>query len=412
MRAGALLFTVVLPAALLGCPSTNPSVADTPDARESPQASAVPAPLATVPTTTASAPGPVTLTGATSAVPLRGDERLGGEPLSRDPVGYTLSAAFHASELIGPPRAPEVNQAGIEAARKRTELRLAIDLTPARMRVAIVGTGFVLPPETELRARVDRPGHVVVWPGGTTYRPLPPGALRALFGERRFDVAPITAAELTPRDDPGKHIGIRTRKVEVATRAANATFEIGKLLDAGEGGPLLCRMLLDLVNALPSTPLCAADEVPVRAELRWTSRGSISFELTGVLRKTDVPSIPVPPSAASYAPGAPPASAVHPMLAPAELAAFRLNPIDVPTPANTRTEDLVVWNPTVQLRVLYVDGVPVAWAAPGARDTLVGLQRGKYVMQWRTFLGDAVDAPFVQVVPGVVEVGNPDAGPR
>jgi hypothetical protein len=370
----------------------------------------MPAPLANAPTTTASAtPASTTMSGMLPA-PLRGDERLGADPAGRDAVGYSLSAVFHPADLIGPPRAPEVNAAGIDAARKRTELRLAFDLTASRLRVSVVGTGFVLPPETELRSRIDRLGHVVVWPGGTTYRPLPPGALRALFGERRFDVAPMTSAEITPRDEPAKRIGIKARKVDVTTRAAKATFEIGKLVDLGEGGILVCRMLLDLINAQPPPAMCTTDEVPVRAEIHWTSHGSLSFELTGVLRKTDVAPIVVPPSAASYSAGAPPASAVHPMLTPTELAAFRIGPVDMPPPGQVTSEQLVVWNPTVQLRVLYVDGVPVAWAAPGARDTLIGLQRGKYTMQWRTFLGDAVDAPFVQTVPGVVEVGGADGG--
>lgn len=384
---------------------------DTPDARESPQASAMPAPLANAPTTTASA-GLAANAATGTAAPLRGDERLPSDGAGRDAIGYSLSAVFHPADVIGPPRAPEVNALGIDAARKKTELRVAIDLTTSRLRAAMVGTGFVLPPETELRSRIDRPGHVVVWPGGTMYRPLPPGALRALFGERRFDVAPLTPAEIVPRDEPGKRIGIKTRKVDVATRAAKATFEVGKLVELGEGGVLLCRLLLDLMNAQPGAGLCTTDEAPVRAEIHWTAQGSIAFELTGVLRKTDVAAIAVPPSAASFASGAPPASAVHPMLTPAELAAFRVGPIDVPPPGQITSEQLVVWNPTVQLRVLYVDGVPAAWAAPGARDTLIGLQRGKYVMQWRTFLGDSVDAPFLQAVPGLVEVGNPDAGQR
>src|SRR5689334_4561410 len=122
-------------------------------------------------------------------------------------------------DLSGPPHAPEVNVAGLDAARKKTELRLAIELGATRMRVALLGAGWVLPPETELRARSDRYGHVVVWPGGATYRPVAPGALRALIGERRFDVAPVTPAELVTKEDVGKRIGIRTRKVDVATRA-------------------------------------------------------------------------------------------------------------------------------------------------------------------------------------------------
>ena len=61
--------------------------------------------------------------------------------------------------------------------------------------------------------------------------------------------------------------------------------------------------------------------------------------------------------------------------------------------------------------MLYVDGLPAAWAAPNARGELHGLKRGKYVAQWRTFLGDAIEQPVTQTVPGTAQVGAvPDAG--
>jgi hypothetical protein len=252
----------------------------------------------------------------------------------------------------------------------------------------------------------------VVWPGALTYRPLAPGALRALLGERRFDVAPVTPAEIVAKDDLGKRIGIRTRKVEVATRAAKATFEIGRLPDLGEGGILLCRVLLDLMNASPSSAVCGDGELPVRAELRWTAHGSIGFELTGVLKKVDMPtaSLFVPPTNAVFAASPLTAAGVQTTLSAAELAAFRTGPVDVPTGPHPSDGGLIVSNPTEQLRVLQLDGIPVAWAAPGARDVIQGLHRGRYVAQWRTFLGENIDPPVTQSVPGTTPQGAPDAG--
>ncbi len=411
----ALLFLALLLGTGACRPSSTSTVDNTPDARESPQASAQPAPLAIQPTTTQSAQ-PTTAEKALPP-PLRGDEQIGADSLSKEPVGYTLSASFRQAEVIGPARAPEVNAMGLEAARKATELRLAIELIPTRMRVALAGHGFVLPPDTEIRARSDRFGHVVLWPGGVTYRPLAPGSLRALFGERRFDVAPITPAEIVTRDEAGKRIGIKTRKVEVTTRAARASFEVGKLDGAGEGGILLCRLLLDLMNAPPATPVCTTDEVPVRAELRWVSHGSLVFELTGVLRRTDVPvsTLLVPPPSATFAALPMPVSGVEQLLGPSELAAFRTNPVDVPPAAGVNGDDLVIVNPSVQLRMLFVDGVPIAWAAPGARDVVKGLHRGRYVAQWRSFLGESVEPAITLPVPGVAQVGQvaaADAGAR
>ncbi|MDB4945982.1 MAG: hypothetical protein JWP97_5516 [Labilithrix sp.] len=397
--------------ALLACRS--PASGDGPeDAMASPQASAMPAPLAS-PQAPPSAAPVVMPEGGPPPVALRGDVALGPDTLARETIGYTLSAVMRPSDVPGPPKAPEVNAAGLEAARKKTELRLAIDLSPSRMRLALVGSGWVLPPDTELRSRADHYGHVVVWPGGLMYRPLAPGALRALFGERRFDVAPITAASLVARDDVGKRLGIRTRTAEVSTRAAKATFEIGRLPDLGEGGTLLCRVLLDLMNAPPGTPLCADGELPMRAELRWTARGSLSFELTGVLKKADMPTttLLVPPAAAVYAATPLTPSGVQLDLSPQELAALRTGPVDVPPPAHGGSESgLVIANATDQVRLLLVDGIPVAWAAPGAKDIVPGLHRGRYVGQWRTFLGESFEAPFTLIVPGTAAVGAPDAG--
>lgn len=390
--------------------------ADTSDAPASPQASAIPAPLANAPTTTSSATAVVvTPDSGPPPVPLRPDLPLASDSAARDSsIGYTLSAILRPGDLVGPPRAPEVANGGLDNARKKTELRIAIDLAPARMRVAPLGPAWVLPAESEIRARADRYGHVFVWSAGASYRPLAPGSLRALVGERRFDVAPITHATVVPRDDAGKRIGVKTRFVDVSTRAAKASFEIGRLSDLGEGGILLCRMLLDLMNAPPSTALCGDSELPMRGELHWTGKGSLAFEVTGVLKKTDMAmtGLLVPPSSATFVSTPLPASGVNAILAPQDLAAFRTNPVDVPANTAIGGDSLVVHNTTDQLRVLHIDGIPVAWVAPGARDVVPGFLRGRYVAQWRTFLGDIVDPPVAQSIPGLAQVGAADAGVR
>ncbi len=385
----------LLALAFVGC--KTPSTAEVPDAATSPQASAMPAPLANAPAAASSAKD--------DAVPLRGDIALETDGPSRDAVGYTLSGVFRQVDVIGPVRAPEVNNAGLDAARKKTELRVAIDMAGSRMRVALSGHGFVLPPETELRSRMDRYGHVVVWPGGETYRTVPPGALRALLGERRFDVAPIAPAEIALKDDQGKRIGVKTRRADVATRAAKATFEIGRLVDLGDSGVLLCRLLLDLMNAPPQAPLCGEGELPMRADIHWTTKGGLTFELTGVLKKTDPAVIGVPPSGAAFTSAPFPVSGVQPLFAQTELLQFR-NPEPNGAPPAPDPDGMPVVNASDELRMLFIDGVPVAWAAPNARDTLRGIPRGKYVTQWRTFLGDGVDVPLTQTVP----VTTSDAG--
>lgn len=413
MRAAPSLRRVVVVCAAILAACNGAPRGDQPDAAASPQASAMPAPLAVAPVTASALPASMP-EGGPPPVPLRGDLALPADTLPRESVGYTLSAVFRPADVVLPPRAPEVSLAGIDAARKKTELRLAIDLLPSRMRVALLGPGWVLPEDTELRARADRYGHVVVWPGGASYRPLAPGAMRALLGERRFDVSPIVAADVVDRDETGKRIGIRTRKVEVSTRAAKATFEVGRLPDLGEGGVLLCRLLLDMMNAPPQAPVCGLDELPLRAELRWTTHGSFGFELTGVLKRSDVAGagLLVPPASAAFANAPMPASGITTFLTPPELAAFRTGIVDVQAGPYAQAEGLVVANASDELRVLTIDGVAVAWVAPGARDVVRGLSRGRYVSQWRTFLGDSVEPPVAQTVPGIAQIGGADAGAR
>jgi hypothetical protein len=435
---GARVLTKALAVAAipLACRASPPGP-DVPDAPASPQAKAEPAPLASIPAIPASSQPPVlaSLDGGSLPAPLRGDQSLGADLVGKDaPVNaYELVAVFHAADVPLPPKAPEVSLPGIEAARKETEAALTIDLAPTRARFVLDGPGFALAPGTELRARVDRYGHVVLAPDGETYCVAAPGALRALLGERRLDVAPLAAAEITSGGEGQKRLGRVTRKVDVATRAAKAAFEIAHVGDLGEGGALVCRALLDLVNAPPSMPLCGEGDVPLHVELRWTTpstpaigvvrasvSGAIVFDTVSLARRTDLPaqSLAAPPSASAFANGvAPKASEV--LLSPSELAAFRTGPVDVAPPsppgaglhpAPPAEPTLTLVNSTDELRFAWIDGVPVAWLAPGAHETLRGLVRGRYLLQWRTFLGDALDPPQTITLPAISDLGGSDAG--
>ena len=382
--------------------TTTPEVAD---ALASPQASAVPAPFANTPTATTTSTVALFEAGP-PPVPIRGDDPLPADALPREVVGYTLSAVLRAHEVHAPPRTPDVNVQAIEAARRKMEPRFAIDLSPTRMRVVLAGPGFPLPADTELRARTDRFGHVVVWPGGGSYRPVGPGTLRALLSERRFDVAPLSTPDVVAKDEAGKRIGIRTRRVEIVTRAAKGLMDVGRLPDLGEGGVLLCRMLLDMMNGAPGAPTCGADELPLRAEISWTGQGGVHFEVTGVLRRPDMATGPLatPPGGATYTRAPMPIGGVTPMLAAVDLATLRQG-----APGE---EGLVLSNPTRELRMFLLDGIPVALVAPNATDTLRGLPPGKYVAQWRTFLGEEIELPVTQQVPGISTAGTVDAGSR
>jgi hypothetical protein len=408
LAAAALTAAVLATAAC----SRGPSSTDPPDAPASPQAKAVPAQLANVPPVPASGAVATNLDAGPPPVPLRGDRGVSVDVVgAKDLVGFTLQAALRASDAPPPTRSAEVSLAAIEAARKRGEPRLTVDFAGARARIAL-GAGFVLPSGTELRARVDRYGFLVVEPEAPVYRVAPPGSLRALLGDRRLDVAPISPADLATRGEGARRLGYRTRKVELVTRAANATFEIARVPDTGDGGTLLCRALLDLVNAPPSTPLCGWDEVPLRAELRWSKHGSLTFEASSLVRRTDLAPLALacPPPTLAFLPSPPAPSPGETWLTGAELAALHGQPLDVGDAGVDPAQGLVLLNTTDELRIAWLDGAPVGWVSPGGRVRLPTLLRGRYAVAWRTFLGDAPDPTEVTTVPGASRVGPADAG--
>jgi len=366
------------------CKSPSSSSGDPLDTPASPQAKAEPAPLANIPAQSNGGAGaaPLTLDGGSPPTPLRGDRPVAADPPPRDNGAYELLAVLRPSDIPGPPKGPDINVAGFDAARKKTD--------------AVVSIG------TELRARVDRYGHVVLNPDGTAYRVAAPGTLRALLGERRLDVAPLSGATLESAGDGPKRLGRPTRRVEVATRAARATFEITHLPDVGDGGALICRALLDLMNAPPSTPLCGDGDVPLHVDLRWTAPPPRRADISAQVFAT-------PPASAAYEESLPDDRALV-LLTPAELTTMRTTAPDAPGVDAGPTPTLALVNSTDELRFVWLDGIPIAWLAPGARESIRTLARGRYSLQWRTFLGDAIDAPQTVTLPATSDVGGAEAG--
>ena len=369
---------------------------------------AIPAPLASVPTTTANASTVAPFDGGPPPQPLRPDQPAPPDLLPvRELAGYTLAATLHAGDLPPPPRGAEYAAGAVEAAKKKTEPRLDIDLGASHLRMVVASAGFVLPMGTEIRGRGDRYGHVVLTPDGSTYRVAGPGALRALMGERRFDVAPLSAAVVNPGGEGARRLGYRTRKVELVNRAAHATFEIAHVADAADSGTLICRALLDMMNAPPSTPLCTLDEMPMFAELRWTTRGALVFTATAIVRRLDLTAtaLAAPPASANFANGPLPGSGSEILLSSAELHALRTGE----HLAEGRPV-LTLINPTDVLQFAWLDGVPIAWLAPGARAEVSQLSKGRASVEWRTFLGDVVDPARPVTLPALSEPGGTDGG--
>jgi hypothetical protein len=387
-----------------GCDKAQSDSAENPS--PSPNASILPAPLAP-----AAQALPEALRVPAVAVPLRLDQPLEADSLTaRDVTGVTLEGEWHYADLLGPLKTAEVNLPGIENARKLTALRWTVDLSATgRLRVLLTSRAFPLGNGTELRSRIDRQGHVLVWPGGREYRVLPAGAVRTLLAERRADAIPLIQPQVGDASEGTRRAGLRTQRLEMATRAGRLSMEKAKIAAAGEGAILFCRLLAEIVAIDPALAPCAADEVPVRAHYTWPNGNGIVFEVSAIADKVEHPAsrLMVPPPDATYVPTGLPRDTTGVFLTRDELLAFRTKPIDTGPnkPSGAPTEGLGALNGTELLRYLFVDGVPVAWVLPYREQQVVGLVRGRYVVQWRTFLADAVEPPKTIELPTRISFG-------
>jgi hypothetical protein len=299
-------------------------------------------------------------------------------------------------------------------ARRKSEPSLTVDLMPGHARAVLI-QGFVLPDGTELRARADRFGYVVIRPEGDSYRVASSGALRALLGEGLFDAAPQSSAEVLSRGEGARRLGRSTRRLEVTTRVAKGSFELAHVADVGDGGSLVCRIFLDLMSAKPGASPCADGEVPLHVELRWTLQppqpggrprlsGVSVFDAVSLNRRSDLSATTflTPPPTALFLPKGEPVVGAHLFLTHADLIGLRFGS-DPAAHTSDPPAALSLHNSTDELRYAWLDGVPLAWLAPGGRLDVMGLPHTKATVQWRTFLGDAIDAAETVTLPATVD---------
>jgi hypothetical protein len=399
MRKGSFNLLPLVCAASLGIACTpNTTEVATSDA-SSPQASAMPAPLS---------PGVGNLSGEQASV-LRGDELIPSDvpqPLPKEGA-LALEATFRPLDLPAIARNPEANPAQLEQARRKIEARLIVLLGSGRMRARLDGSGFLLPDGVELRSRTDKLGHIVMYAGGARYRTVGPGALRSFFGEGRYDVVPFRAVR-TGASSYGFRLGMRTRNVELSTERGKMVLELARPVEGLDAGGLVCRMLLELLGASPSASPCSEAEVPVRAEIRWSTRGGILFEASKLSRRADVSSLAfaTPPATAEGSLFELPLADNRTLFSESELAQFQTIQ-DVPVSPDA-PKGLLLSNRTDLARVVWVNGVPVAQVAAQRAHLLQGLPKGRYSVIWRSALDDRNDGPFIVTAPGKSEIGTQD----
>jgi len=351
-----------------------------------------------------------------SPIPLVPAKRLDPERQShRDLPGAHLSVMWTWENMPAPSSGSEVNANGIKAARAATRQSWQVEVLEAgRIRVVVESSASALPALAELRARVDLYGHILLAPNIEHYRIIPPGALRTLLDEQRVDVTPMTEGLVGIGQNGRPYFGFPTRSVPVSTPWGTVDILQARMTNAGSGGVVLCRLLLELVGAQPTSPVCEEGKLPVRAAYQWTNGGKITFEVSSLLFRPDFPATAflIPPARAAFLDIGLPDMAARTFLSEEQLGAFRIRSTDAPSPrtdpgANgAPAEGLLAVNSTDILRVLVLDGVPVASVPAHSEHRIMGPRAGKYKAQWRSFLGMTVDDPVEMLVPARLVAGD------
>jgi hypothetical protein len=392
------LFSAVV-AGNLGCEPRRPEPLLAPSASEpSPNASILPAPLAAGPPKAPARDAPHVLptdAGMDSGAPItpvliREDDTLSPEGELRLAPGVGLEARFR---WLDPPpaKSPDANPEAHVRARDKTAFQLALELSAlGRLSVSFTSRAYPFPAGVELRAREDRYGHLLLWPNGRTYTPLPPGSLRAVLAEARLDVTPLADPNV-PLLGSGNVLGLATQRQAVETSLGRLEMEQTSLPVAGSAGALLCRMLLELIAVSPESTACRSDWVPLRAEYAWTSGAHFGFEVTKLLKRPELGAdvLSMPPVGAELRRGELPGTPFVALIEERELGDLRTRAVpatEKPEPAAPKL-GLMAVNRSDGPRYVLVDGVPIVWLRPATDWLVTGLKPGRYSVQARDFFG-------------------------
>lgn len=348
--------------------------------------------------------------------PLRPNEILVEDPVPQhDLKGLVLQAQWRWHDVPAPAKVPEASKEGLVAAAELTAIRWRIAIaSTGRMRVLFESRAFPLAAGTVLLARADRYGTLALWPEGATYRVIAPGALRTTLGEARVDVTPLSPGKLKKLGE-GKHLDRATRKVLLTSPIAKVVLDLADLPEAESGAPLLCRMMVELAGIQPSTPACKSAGVVLAAGFEWSGEGKdrkVSFEVTELKRATDLRPTELSIGTASHTYSGLSRPEPAAILTAEQLAALRTKATEPPAkpPKGTPTKGLVADNQSDLLLYLLLDGVPVVVVPPWSERAVTGLRNGRYMAQWRTFLGDMIDSSREVELPARVAYGVVDAG--
>lgn len=411
-------FTVAL--VLCGCPSTREGGSG------EPAATTTSTKTVTVPP---AVPSASVLASATVApvddkiVPL-----IAGEALPPDASGegeaYGVELLFELRHRNVPPPPVHLgaNANAIANAQNASVGVMRVTLGSGRARTRFGARAFAMDDGWELRADRRRGGAIILFSqaGAPSYRVVPTGALRPLLAERRIDVVPLGPTHLASLGDAPPHFGrpvTRTRVTtawgsldldQIVAQPSQKTVTASKAdarpdTDAEQqglegAGEAFCRSLLELVAAdrAASGQPCAASMIPVRADISYVHGGGLLIDATsmrdGPIARADL-AFPPPLARSSIAAFGEPK---FPMASSESLLAIRGKGESV-------SLDLVDKSPAP--RVALIDGVP-AYLLPAGGDARVSLHAGRYVVEWRTPLGEIVERAIELDAPGRATVNQ------
>jgi len=403
--------------ALTGCEQRHNDPPGSASASEpSPNASVLPAPLVAGPTKAAprdaghaQADTPSDAGTPEPPRPLREEQALPAESELRAAPGLVLEARLRWLDAP-PPRSAEGNGDVLAKARDRTAFDVTLELSSlGRLRLRLGSKAFPFPVGTELRAREDRLGHILVWPRAESYTPLPPGTLRATFAEQRVDATSLSEPSVT-LSGSGSMLGVPTQKQRLETSLGKLELEQAVLPAAGSAGALWCRLLVELLAVAPESAACRTEWVPLRAEYTWPSGGRFELEVAKLTKRPElaVDGLAVPPANASVRQGELPGPPFVALIDERELGDFHsraLPPPAKPEPGSPKL-GLVFQNHGDSPLYLLVDGVPVVWLRADAEWLVSGLKPGRYSVQARDFFGADATPPRLLELPARFSVGD------
>jgi hypothetical protein len=273
---------------------------------------------------------------------------------------------------------------GVDAERQTsfindTQRTLEFTLRPhGRMQLAFGGRAFPFDDRSLLQARYENTGHVLVWPDGASYRVLPAGVLRSLFGEARPDATPMT--NLEPESHAGGNVlGYTTRVWTFETPQGKLTLHQALVPEAELAAPLVCRFLVELMSITPTTGVCESQRLPLRAEFEVGDGARALFEATrfDVAPEGTATALLVPPKGSTHRNFGIPAG--RELLSSIELGMLR---------RGDKLGTLTAHNATGRLRYVLLDGVPVGRVAPRSSIDLTSLSQGQYLARLVDFWGN------------------------